>query len=298
MDVFLTGATGYIGGSVAAALAERGHRVRGLVRDPGAAGALAALGVAAVPGTLDDAGLLRRECAAADVVVNAADSDHAGAVRTMLDAVAGSGRTFVHTSGSSIVGTAANGEPDPAVYDESVMEPRSSWEPDPYKAPRVAIDRSVLAARGIVLCNTLIYGDGRGLKRDSIQVPQLERLARERGTAVHIGRGENIWSTVHIDDVTALYVAAAEGGAPGGFYFAESGEASFRAIATAIARRLGVGGPEPLDVGSAIGAWGHELAVYALGSNSRVRGRRTREVFDWTPRHTSVVDWIGARPGV
>ncbi|MEZ5649785.1 MAG: NmrA family NAD(P)-binding protein [Burkholderiaceae bacterium] len=33
MDIFLTGARGYIGGSVARTLVDTGHRVRGLVRD-------------------------------------------------------------------------------------------------------------------------------------------------------------------------------------------------------------------------------------------------------------------------
>ena len=35
MHIFITGATGYIGGSVAAKLIASGHRVRGLTRTPG-----------------------------------------------------------------------------------------------------------------------------------------------------------------------------------------------------------------------------------------------------------------------
>jgi uncharacterized protein YbjT (DUF2867 family) len=55
MRVFLTGASGYIGGAVAVKLVNAGAVVRGLVRDPGKAEALAYLGVEPVLGTLDDA---------------------------------------------------------------------------------------------------------------------------------------------------------------------------------------------------------------------------------------------------
>ena len=44
MRVFVTGATGYIGGSVASLLVAAGHAVRGLTRD--ANGEVAALGLA------------------------------------------------------------------------------------------------------------------------------------------------------------------------------------------------------------------------------------------------------------
>ena len=37
MEIFITGSSGYIGGSVAMELIARGHRVRGLVRSAGTA---------------------------------------------------------------------------------------------------------------------------------------------------------------------------------------------------------------------------------------------------------------------
>ncbi len=58
MNVFITGATGFIGGTIAARLLAAGHRVSGLVRNPAQADALAALGIAPVAGTLDDRDLL------------------------------------------------------------------------------------------------------------------------------------------------------------------------------------------------------------------------------------------------
>jgi nucleoside-diphosphate-sugar epimerase len=45
MNIFITGATGFIGGSVAARMMAAGHEVRGLVRDHAQAARAAALGM-------------------------------------------------------------------------------------------------------------------------------------------------------------------------------------------------------------------------------------------------------------
>ncbi|HEY1176995.1 MAG TPA: NAD(P)H-binding protein, partial [Phytomonospora sp.] len=164
MRVFITGATGYIGGSVAVRLIEAGHRVTGLARSAEKADALDGIGVEPVVGTLDDAETLASAARAADAVVNAASSDHREAVDVLIDALADSGKVLIHTSGSSIVGDDSRGEASERVYTEADV--LGDWEPEPDKAARVALDRAVLAAsdrgvRSAVLCNTLIYGHGR-----------------------------------------------------------------------------------------------------------------------------------------
>ena len=111
MQVFVTGANGFIGGAVAAALIAAGHKVRGLVRNKAKAGAVAAHDIQAVVGSLDDAALLQAEAHAADAVVNAASSDHRGAVEALIAGQIGSGKPLLHTSGSSIVADLAMGEP-------------------------------------------------------------------------------------------------------------------------------------------------------------------------------------------
>jgi len=134
MKVFCTGASGYIGGSVAARLAAAGHQVTGLVRSTEKADAVRVFGIEPVMGTLDDAGILSRAAQAADVVINAASADHKGAVVTLLDALTGSGKAFIHTSGSSIVGTRAKGQRSDAVFDEELRLPatvRSAVRPSP-----------------------------------------------------------------------------------------------------------------------------------------------------------------------
>ncbi len=289
MRIFITGANGYIGGSVAAVLAADGHRVRGLVRDGAKAAAVAAHGIEPVIGALDDGGLLAEEARAADAVVNAASSDHRGAVAALIAALAGSGKPFIHSSGSSIVADLAMGEPSERIFDEA-----TPIAPLPDKAARVAIDRQVLAApgiRAIVLCNTMIYGHTLGPPAASVQIPALARHAKATGTARYIGRGLNRWSNVHIADVVALYRLALAQAAASTFMYVESGEEAYGAIAAAIAQRLGLGPAQSMPGEDAIATWGRNLAVYSLGSNSRVRGRAAAAL-GWRPAQRSVTDWI------
>jgi nucleoside-diphosphate-sugar epimerase len=292
MKVFVTGPGGYIGGSIAARLVGAGHEVRGLVRSAETAEAVRRFGIEPVRGTLDDAGLLAAEAGRADAVVNAASSDHRGAVEALVDGLAGSGKVLIHTSGSSIVGDDARGE-----YSDAVFEEDTPIAPTGGRAARVAIDRFVVDAaaerglRSAVLCNTLIYGTGLGPHKDSIQIPALVRQAKKSGVPRHVGRGLNVWSTVHIEDVVELYRLVLENPEARGFMFVENGEASYRDMVGAIGRRLGLGEPQPWPIEDAIREWGPDRATYALGSNSRVRGRRARAL-GWAPRHASVLDWI------
>jgi nucleoside-diphosphate-sugar epimerase len=289
MRIFLTGANGFIGGAVATALIAAGHRVRGLVRDSAKADVVARHGIEPVLGSLDDVTLLRAEAHAADAVVNAASSDHRGAVEALLAGLAGSGKPFIHSSGSSIVADLAMGEPSDRIFDEA-----APLEPLPDKAARVAIDRLVLAASGIravVLCNTMIYGHAMGPPAQSVQIPALVRQATASGVARYIGRGLNRWSNVHIADVAALYVLALAKAPAGTFMYVESGEETLGEIVRAIAARLGLGAAQSWSAEEAIAAWGRNAAVFSLGSNSRVRGRIAADL-GWSPTRRSVTRWI------
>jgi nucleoside-diphosphate-sugar epimerase len=293
LKIFITGASGFIGGSIAAHLVRAGHQVRGLIRKPDHSAELRRLGIEPVVGTLDDRALLIAEAQAADAVINAASSDHEGAVKALIEGLAGSGKPFLHTSGSSIVGDASGGEAGEArIYHEDALP-----TPTADKAARVAIDQRVLDAaqqniRSAVLCNTLIYGHGAVAGSASVQLPRLQRQAQKSGVVRHVGSGGNIWSNVHIDDVAELYRLALEKTPAGTFYFVESGEASFRDMSAAIARVMKLGEPQDWPLDEAQKEWGYEMASYGLGSNSRVRGGRARKLLGWQPKRTSVIEWI------
>ena len=212
MKVFMTGASGYIGGTVAASLMKTGHSVAGLVRTEAAAAKLRARGIEALRGDLASHGVVRNAARSADAVVNCANAEDPFVVAAIIEGLAGSGKPFLHTSGSSVVGDKAAGKFSPEIYHED-----TPLDPLPEKIQRVAVQRAALAAasegvRSVVLCPCLIYGRGAGANPDSIQVPNLIRQAIRSGIPRYIGEGENVWSTVHIDDVADAYLLALEAG--------------------------------------------------------------------------------------
>jgi len=293
MDIFVVGATGYIGGTVAERLRQAGHRVRGLARTEARASALRQKGIEPIVGSLDDTSILEVAARAADVVISAADADHRPSVEALLRALSGSGKKLIHTSGSSIVSTDAKGEPTTSVYDEDTLP-----EPIADKGGRVSLDRDVLSAarggvRSVVICPTMIYGEGSGVNPQSIQVPSIVADAKSTGTAHWIGRGENVWSNVHIDDLADLYLLALEKSPAGTFYFAENGEQDLKSIAEAVALRLALpAGSYSAD--EALQTWGMGPGRIGLGSNSRVRAKRARTLLGWRPHRPSILEWLSA----
>ena len=293
MKIFCTGASGYIGGSVAAYLAAAGHQVTGLVRSAEKADAVRAFGIEPLIGTLDDTQVLSRAAQAADLVINAASADHEVAVIALLDALAGSGKPFIHTSGSSIIGTRSRGERSDAVLDED-----TPFTPSPARAARVALNEFILSyrdkgCRSVIICPGLIYGIGHGAGRHSVQVPLLINLAKKRGNAAHAGPGENIWSNVHIDDLVPLYALAIDKAPAGAFYFVANGENSMREACFAINRMLGrAGPPSAMSMQEAAAEWGEGTTEDTMASNSRIRANRARRELDWQPKARGLIEEI------
>jgi nucleoside-diphosphate-sugar epimerase len=286
MKVFMTGASGYIGGTVADALIKAGHAVTGLARTEDAAARLRAHGMAAVRGDLGSHGIVRNAARGADTVINCANAEDPFVVAAILEGLSGSGKAFLHTSGTSVVGDKAAGKLSPKIFHED-----TPLEPLPEKIQRVAVHRSVLASsaqgiRSVVLCPCLIYGQGRGANPDSIQVPTLIRQAIKSGVPRYVGEGENVWSTVHIEDVADAYLLALKEARAGSFFFIENGEASVKAIARLLG---GKRAPEGWSVDDAIAEWGPMAVWFSLGGNSRVNADKARRMLGWKPHGADLV---------
>jgi nucleoside-diphosphate-sugar epimerase len=293
MIVFLTGAGGYIGGSVAAALMKRGHQVRGLTRSATGAEQLKSYGITPVMGELDDSCLLKQEASMADMVINTANADHLGAVEALISGLTQSGKRLIHTSGTSIVGDDARGD----FCSEVIFSEETLLAIDPRKQARRDIDLRVIDAakqnvHSAVIIPSLIYGHGTGINKQSIQVPFLVKNALEVGSVQIVGKGLNTWSNIHIDDLVNLYLAVSEQAPAGSFYFAENGEAAFIDVAEAISRRFSIPHIEHLKAEDAVKRWGAGRALFTFGSNSRVRSIRAKKELDWHPKHVSVQNWI------
>jgi nucleoside-diphosphate-sugar epimerase len=292
MKIFVTGATGYIGGSVAERLVALGHQVSGLTREASKAALLKERGIEPVVGTLDDAEILASGAAAAAAGTHPAAADHAGSVVTLVSALERTGKTMIHTSGSAVVGDTAAGEyPGTVTYTDDAY-----FEPIPFRRPAAAMNRFVRQAsidkgiRSFVICPPMIYGEGRGLNPHSIQIPKLMAFSKTAGAGVYFGKGLNRYSHVHIDDVVDLYVLTLEKAAGGSFFFAENGAASFKELAEMISHSLGFGGKTiSLSIEDLIrqaGERGRGVTVNSLVS--AVNARR----LGWSPRGPSLSEYF------
>ena len=293
MKVFVTGATGYIGGSVAERLISSGYQVVGLVRSAEKIPLLRDRGIESVLGTLDDSEIIANAANAVDAVIHAASADHPGSAVTLVAALERSGKTLICTTGSGIFADSAAGE-----YASSVVFTEDTYfEPVAFHRPRVAINRLVRQAaidkgiRSVVICPSMIYGMGLGLQPDSDQLPKLTALSKQLGAGVYFGKGLNRYSNVHIDDLVDLYLLALEKAPGGSFFFAENGDASFKEIAEMISRSLGLGGRTiSLNVEDVVRQYG-DAGRYGVTSNSLVSAVNARKL-GWSPKGPSLAEYF------
>lgn len=103
MEVFLTGASGYIGSAVAERLRTAKHIVSGLARSDAAASRLSAAGIQPIRGNFTDPRSISTAARSADGVISMAttyDPDVDGpAIDAILTALAGSNKPMIYTSG-------------------------------------------------------------------------------------------------------------------------------------------------------------------------------------------------------
>jgi CubicO group peptidase (beta-lactamase class C family) len=203
MKVFVTGATGYIGGSVSDRLVQSGFQVSGLVRFEEKAKLLKDRGIEPVLGSLDDTDVLTQAAKQSDGVIHAASADYQGVVEIFVSALEKSGKFFIHTTGSGIVNDQADGE----YAAKTPITEDTYFEAVPFRQARVKMNRYVREAgidhgiRTVLICPAMIYGQGRGLQADSDQLPKLIAFSKQVGAGVYFGNGLNRYSNVHIDDL-------------------------------------------------------------------------------------------------
>jgi nucleoside-diphosphate-sugar epimerase len=289
VQVFLTGATGYIGSAVAQALSKAGYAVVGLARSDDQVRTLAAQGLGAHRGDLRDPASLAEGARNADAVIHAAlaaaadagQVDHA-AVEAMIGALAQFNRPFVYTSGCWVVGNTGD-----KVADEDTPvapTPLVAWRP---ANERLVLDAARRGVQGIVLRPAMVYGRGGGLVMSFLQ------SAREHGAARVIGDGENRWTFVHLDDLAALYALALRAAA-GTLLFAAHGAAiRVRTVAEAASRAAGAGGKvETVPIEEARKAMGPFADALAL--DQQISGERAQRVLGWRPHGPPVLEELAS----
>jgi nucleoside-diphosphate-sugar epimerase len=210
MRIFLTGATGHIGGAVLDSLVRGGHSVTALVRDSEKAARVSERGAHPVVGDLAMPESYRGAAQAQDGYVHAAFDGAAGrgpgidrlALDTLIaaarrprtaNALTPPRRFIIYTSGVSILGPTA----EPASEDAPVNPiPHVSWRPD---HEELVLNAASDHLRTIVIRPGHVYGGGDGIVSDLFK-------AASNGLVRVVGDGNNHWPLVYERDLADLYV--------------------------------------------------------------------------------------------
>lgn len=212
MNVFVTGATGFIGSAVVRELLQAGHEVTGLARSDQGADKLRAAGAKVHRGTLEDLAALKAGAAAADGVIHLAfvhtfpgflfaPGKDAKAINAMCSVLAGTGKPLV-------VAGAVIGLRRGQVLTEDYI-------PDYRKVPRKSeqavlawADRGVRAS--VIRLAPSVHGEG-----DKGFMAWLVARAHKNKAAVYVHDGRQRWAAVHRLDAARLFRLALEKGVAG-----------------------------------------------------------------------------------
>jgi nucleoside-diphosphate-sugar epimerase len=288
----VAGATGYIGKQIAAELVAHDYHVEGVARTPEAQAVLAAAGH---KGVACDAADIERFVAVAmdyDVLVWAAavPFDHEyNLLRAVVDAFQGSARTLLFLSGSGVVATdSPQGEWNVAAFSEDDPFPYPAMFTRQMRRPteHLVEDAADRGLRTLIVRPPMVWGHGA-----SIQIPAVFESARRTGAACYFGKGLNLYSHSHVDDVARVVRLALEKGTAGATYHTEAGEVNYRTIAEAVGEVMGCPA-RSLSYDEACEVWGEILVKMAFAVNSRTIARRTRSELGWSPAHTDLIQDI------
>lgn len=310
MEIFLTGATGFIGGALAARLAESGHAVRALVRPKADASRLDQR-VERVSGRLDDETLLATALARADAVIHLAGRVTAFSARgfravnedltkLLVRAAERHGpkqQIFLHVSSQAALGPCAA---PPGGRETDRPAPVSQYGLSKLLGERAAL--SLAPGRPVAVVRPpMVYGPG-----DTAFAP-LYRLM-SHGLLTVPGPASQPFSIIHVSDLLdglLLVLDALRAGhaAPGAvFHLAGPRPSDWTAYAEAFGRALDrrvrlLRAPLPL---LGLAAWGNAL-LHALGlptSHLTPDKRREARQEGWLLDDAKARHELGYRPRV
>ena len=232
-------------------------------------------------GSLDDLSSLRAGAAASVGVIHLAfvhdfsQYEKAGeidrrAVEVMGEALIGSNRPLVITSGTTVVAA------------KKPVTEEDAAEVDSASAVHLPSEEAALslASRGVrsslVRLPPSVHGDG-----DSAFVPALIAVARAEGVSAYAGDGANRWPAVHRLDAAHLFRLALERASAGTRFHGVAEEGiPVRDIATVIGERLGVPvvSLSPEEAGEHFG-W----LSFVIAADNPTSSALTRERLGWQP---------------
>jgi nucleoside-diphosphate-sugar epimerase len=288
MQVFVTGATGFIGSALAPELLKAGHRVLGLSRSDAGAAALRTAGAEVLRGEVEKLEVLQDGARQADAVIHLAfnhdfskfmqNCENDGrAVEALGEALAGTPKPLLVTSGTGM-GKAAAGRP--ATEDDDKVSSKEVPRAMSEEAADRAAQRGVRV--GIVRLPQVHDTKKAGL------ISYLAAIARERGFVAYVGEGQNQWPAAHVSDVARLYRLALEKTGSYARYHAVAEEGvSVRTLSDVLGRglRLPVRSIPPSEAPAHFG-WMAHFASWDLRASSA----KTRQALGWEPTGPSMME--------
>ena len=170
------------------------------------------------------------------------------------------------------------------------------------------ISETTPAVKIALVIPSLIYGEGNGPgNQRSVQIPELARIAIERKRAVQIGAGANIWSNVHISDLSSLLVSLVESAISGsddkriwgssGLFFAGANRgitfaSAVQKIATAAHDSHFLPDTEVDEISASKADKLSPHASAIVGTNAHTLSERAQEVLGWRPQGPTLEDEI------
>jgi len=271
--VFIIGATGIIGLSIAKRFQQEGWKVFALARTEDKANFLKKNEITPILSKANDTKAWESVAASCSVIVEAmADyQDHSTAV-TVSACLTGlakdKSKTVIYTSGVWVYGDTKH-----VCVDEN-----DQLHPIAAIGNRVDIEKAYLAAGAVVTRPGCLYGKGGSLTGMMIK-------SIEDGKATFTGTGNHSWPMVHHDDLAdGYYRIALKGNAVHGhvFNFA-SHTTSVRQMVETVARITNYKGEIKFVAPS-------DPFGEALGLNQHVSSNKARHMLGWSPKQLSFVD--------
>ncbi|RPD64772.1 NAD(P)-binding protein [Lentinus tigrinus ALCF2SS1-6] len=268
-SIFLTGATGYIGGAVLARLLNHPSSNTFDIIHPNIL--LTKFGIKTVVGTHQELDKVESLAEGAHVVINLAEADNVPFMKAILSglrkrqAKLGDPPLLIHTY-KSIPDTAVHRNVDLLVINADI---------EGY-------------ARTYIIPPSTIYGIAKHALVDagvsnahSIQIPVIIEASLARKHAGVVGKGKSFWPDVHIDDIADLYIVLYD-------TIVANPENISKAIGEAMVT-LGIcTGPEPTPFTKEETEkyFGSEQWGWYSSTNARCRANRARAL-GWKPKYTT-----------